>query len=107
MPSILMSNIGEIMNIEDVRKCQEQAGCSEIQDWIDNGTAWLLEGTVGRHAMDLLRSGACMLPEVRHRDYWGSTVPSRNDVKEGSTGSLQNCIDYWSIHEFDMETSAT
>lgn len=57
------------------------------QHLIDTGQAWSLEGHVGRTAMDLIESGVCMLGEEGHRDYWGSYVPSRTEVKPGSKGS--------------------
>lgn len=59
------------------------------QTMIDNGQAWLFEGSVGREAMALLKNGYCTLPEVRHKDYWGNTVPSRHDVEPGSFGTLE------------------
>lgn len=69
---------------------------AELQEWIDSGTAWLLEGAVGRAAMDALRAGACVLPPERHRDYYGNTVPSYLDVQDeaGSTGSVANAEAY-------------
>lgn len=60
---------------------------AEMQDLIDTGTAWQLEGSVGRKAMSLIESGECMLGEEGHRDYWGNYVPSRNEVKAGTKGS--------------------
>jgi len=83
------------MNIEQIKELQGENGLGEIQNWIDTGTAWLLEGSVGRQAMSLLEAGACMLPEEDHKDYWGNTVPSRNSLKAGTKGTLQNCIEYW------------
>lgn len=83
------------MKIQDITKLQEANGVSELQELINTGTAWKLEGSVGRAAMDALRSGACMLPETAHRYYWGNRIPSRHEVKEGTQGSLQNCISYW------------
>lgn len=65
---------------------------AELQDWIDTGTAWMLEGYVGRTAMAALDAGAAVLPPDRHRDYWGNTVPSYLDVQDevGSPGSVAN-----------------
>lgn len=56
---------------------------------IDNGQAWLLEGTVGRTAMDLIQAGQCMLGEQAHTDYWGNRVPSRHEVEPGTPGSAE------------------
>jgi hypothetical protein len=70
---------------------------AELQAWIDTGTAWLLEGHVGRTAIDALKDGAAVLPPVRHHDFYGSTVPSYLDVDDevGSPGSVANA-ERWS-----------
>lgn len=83
------------MKIQDITKLQEANGVSKLQELINTGTAWKLEGSVGRAAMIALRSGACMLPETAHSDYYGNRIPARHEVKEGSMGSLQNCIAFW------------
>lgn len=60
----------------------------DLQELIDSGTAWKLEGSVGRAAMACLKSGCCVLGERGYRDYYGNYVPSRTEVLEGSFGSL-------------------
>lgn len=64
----------------------------ELQEWVDSGLAWHLEGFVGRQAMDALRDGALVLPPYRLKDFYGSTVPSCFDVADelGSPGSVAN-----------------
>ncbi len=62
-----------------------------MQELINTGTAWKLEGSVGRSAMALIESGECMLGEEGHRDYWGNYVPSRHEVKSGTKGSPEYC----------------
>ena len=57
------------------------------QELINTGQAWLLEGHIGRTAMQLIEDGFCMLGEEAHTDYWGSRVPSRYDVVDGTKGS--------------------
>jgi hypothetical protein len=64
---------------------------AEYQQLIDSGTAWRLEGHVGRTAMDLIESGYCTLGEQGHRDYWGNYVPSKHEVVEGTKGSEEYC----------------
>jgi len=68
----------------------------ELQEWIDSGTAWLLEGHVGRTAMAALQDGAAVLSPVRHQDYYGNQVPSYPDVVDqvGSAGSVANAEAY-------------
>ena len=69
---------------EDATEEEVVAG---YQEMINNGDAWRFEGHVGRTAMDLIESGACVLGEVGHRDYYGNYVPSRTEVKAGTKGS--------------------
>ena len=54
----------------------------DLQELINTGTAWHLEGGIGREAMRAIESGECILGEVGHRDYWGCllyTSPSPRD----------------------------
>jgi len=83
------------MNTPKIKKLQSETGYGEMQQMINTGQAWSMEGSVGRQAMDALRSGACMLPTIRHTYYYGSTIPSRYDVKPGTPGSYHNCADFW------------
>ncbi len=62
-----------------------------MQELINSGTAWKLEGSVGRSAMALIEGGECMLGEEGHRDYWGNYVPSRHEVQAGTKGSSEYC----------------
>jgi hypothetical protein len=48
-----------------------------IQELIDSGVGWLLEGNIGRQCMDAIRSGHAMFGKERRRDYYGNVVPSR------------------------------
>ena len=66
-----------------------------MQKMIDSGMAWKMEGSVGRAAMEALRSGECMLPREAKRDYYGNVVPARQWLKPGTTGTFQNCSAYW------------
>lgn len=88
------------MNFQTLKRHQKEQGYAEMQSLIDSGNAWLFEGSVGRSAMDCLRSGACWLPKKRMRDYYGSTVPSRDDVKAGSTGSYQNSLKFYTANQW-------
>lgn len=57
--------------------------------------AWLLEGSFGRMAMSAIEQGACMLPEEQHKDYYGNIVPSRNELMNGTKGTLLNTQLFW------------
>jgi hypothetical protein len=83
------------MNHKKITGLQKAYGFTAMQNLINSGTAWKLEGSVGREAMSLLESGACMLPKVAHSDYYGNRVPSRDDLKKGTKGTYQNSVDFW------------
>jgi hypothetical protein len=83
------------MHYKVIQKLQKETKNDYYQALINGGTAWKLEGSIGRLCMDLLRTGACMLPKKRHRDYYGNLIPSRDDVKKGTTGSYQNSVNYY------------
>jgi hypothetical protein len=86
------------MNLEQIKELQQQNGLEDLQNLIDSGQAWHMEGACGREAMHALEVGACLLPEESHIDYWGNKVPNLNEVKPGTTGSLNNAIQYWTEH---------
>lgn len=64
---------------------------ANMQELIDSGMAWKLEGSVGRAAMALINDGSCMLGEESHTDAYGNYVPSRTEVKAGTKGSPEFC----------------
>jgi hypothetical protein len=67
---------------------EEQDEAERLQGLIDSGTAWTLEGSVGRAAMRAIESGLCVLGPSSHRDYWGNYIPSRFEVQAGTKGSV-------------------
>jgi hypothetical protein len=81
--------------LEQISELQKQYGVSDLQNMINTGHAWKMEGHYGRTAMASLENGATMLPEERMQDYYGTTVPSRNDLKPGTTGTLLNSQNFW------------
>ncbi len=64
---------------------------AELQELIDSGMAWRLEGAVGRACMAAIMAGECMLGPVAHTDYYGNYVPSRYEIRPGSPGSPEYC----------------
>jgi len=89
------------MNIKTIYKLQREYGLADMQEAINTGMAWKLEGSVGRTAMQLLRSGACLLPKKAVIDAYGNKVPSRDEVVSGTLGSFENSVNFWS-DEFNI-----
>ena len=72
----------------------EEEFIAAYQELINTGQAWRMEGSVGRQAMALIEAGICALGESDHRDYYGNHVPSRDQVQEGTKGSVQFVHDH-------------
>lgn len=83
------------MNIQTIRRLQREHGYAEMQNLIESGEVWKLEGAYGRQAMDLLKDGACFLPKEPKRDYYGNVVPSRDTLEPGSTGTYANSVRFF------------
>jgi len=67
----------------------EEEQIEALQEMINTGQAWKMEGSIGRAAMDAIKSGICILGEKGHYDYYGNYVPSRTEVKAGTKGSVE------------------
>jgi hypothetical protein len=80
------------MNYQQLKSAQRRNGYHKMQEIIDNGLVWKLEGSMGREAMHLLETGACMLPKTAYRDYYGNRIPSRDELKDGTKGTFKNSV---------------
>ena len=83
------------MNYQQIIKLQKTYGYDIEQDKINSGLCWKMEGSVGRNAMRLLESGACMLPKYANLGYYGNRVPSRDDLQAGTKGTFKNSQRFW------------
>lgn len=80
--------VSDIMEYESGQSSEDDT-VAMFQRMINDGSVWRLQGSYGRAAMDLLRSGQCILGEKGHRDYYGNYVPSRTEVQPGTMGSVE------------------
>ena len=85
-------NLNDIDLIEGGAETQEEY-YTAIQRAINSGTGWKMQGSYGRTMMDAVKSGYCMLGIHRAQDYYGNTIPSRDDVEEGTKGSYEYVIE--------------
>lgn len=60
-----------------------------LQELVNTGQAWRMEGSVGRAAMDAIEAGQIALGHDGHHDYWGNYVPARHEVEPGTKGSVE------------------
>ena len=58
-----------------------------VQKAINDGL-WGLQGSYGRTMMDAIEQGYCVLGRKGCRDYYGNYIPSRDEVQDGTKGSV-------------------
>lgn len=87
------------MTKQEIEELQKIYKIQDMQNWINSGAAWRMEGTIGRKCMSYLSVGVCYLPLKPHYDFWGNEVPSRTNVPTGTMGSLSLSKEFWSDTE--------
>jgi len=82
-----MLTLADIVSIESDAEVTELDFYLAIQRSINAGH-WSMEGSYGRAMMAAINSGRCLLGPDAARDAYGNVIPSRDDVKEGTKGSI-------------------
>jgi hypothetical protein len=82
-----MFDLNDVNTIESDEEVSEMDYFLSIQRAINSGM-WGLQGSYGRTMMDAISSGRCLLGPNAARDYYGNVIPSRDDVKQGTKGSI-------------------
>lgn len=101
-----MLSLNDIDTIESAyEEASEEDYYLAIQRAIDSGM-WALQGSYGRTMMAAIESGQCMLGRDQARDYYGNTIPSRDDVKQGTKGSYQYVIKQSGLEWADLMLEA-
>ena len=83
------------MNLQEIENLQETYNVADTQKRINDGSIWKFEGSAGRFAMSLLDSGVCFLPDHKTSDYYGTIIPSREVLEDGTKGTIGNCSRFW------------
>ena len=83
-----MFAINDINNIECDEDVSELEYYTSVQRAINSGSAWSFQGSYGRTMMAAIESGRCLLGKDGARDYYGNYIPSRDEVREGTKGSI-------------------
>lgn len=89
-----MLTLNDIDTIETDEEATEEDYYFAIQRAINSGSAWSMQGSYGRTMMHAIEAGFCMLGRDQARDYYGNTIPSRDDVKKGTRGSYEYVVRY-------------
>ena len=82
-----------MLTLSDINNIETEENVSDVEYYLSiqraiNAGAWSFQGSCGRAMMDAINAGYCMLGTKRARDYYGNTIPSRDDVEEGTKGSF-------------------
>lgn len=96
------STLDDVLTIESEDGSTHADHLKAMQRLINSGTAWILQGSYGRSAMQAIEEGSLMLGTTAQKDYWGTVVPSRFDVEPGTKGSRQFVIDHHDEAWVDM-----
>lgn len=86
-------SLKDINNIETDDAVDEYELYASIQRAI-NGGMWSLQGSYGRTMMQAISDGWCLLGKSSARDYWGNTIPARDEVKAGTKGSPEYVLEH-------------
>lgn len=82
----------------------------KMQDWIDKGYVWSMEGSIGRAAHNGLECGMYFLPNQSFVNPYGTRIPSREEIRIGTEGSLDNAYDFYNddenLWELELEYNA-
>lgn len=81
-----MSNVKRLIDFED-GNLSEADEIEMFQKLINSGDVWTMQGSYGRHAMNLLKAGKCELATIPFKDAYGNRIPSRYEVQPGTTGA--------------------
>lgn len=82
-----MFSLNDVNVIESDEATSPEEYYSSVQRAINSGM-WGLQGSYGRTMMEAIEGGHCVLGKSRARDYYGNTIPSRDDVQDGTKGSI-------------------
>jgi len=95
----------EKLTFSQIKKLQKTYGVDTIQETINSGLCWKMEGSSSRFAMQCLEAGMCMLPLEPKYDYYGTLVPARSMLKQGSKGTFLNSVNFWiMVYDGDYDT---
>ncbi len=82
-----MLTLADINNIESDSEISELEYFKSIQRIINSGM-WAMQSGHGRTMLIAIQEGLCLLGKAGSRDPFGNYIPSRDEVKEGTKGSI-------------------
>lgn len=95
-----------MVSLDNVMRAEE--GDTDGLQALINAGMWSLQGSMGRAMMAAIEDGRCMLGPNGATDYWGTPIPGRHDVQDGTKGSYQYVVDHYgkdhADHLVELET---
>lgn len=82
----MTTQFDDIMRIEDGGE-DEATYYEAMQRQINAGDIWHLQGSMGRAAMDAIKSGKCLVGREARKDFYGNVVPGRDMLEQGTKGT--------------------
>lgn len=88
-----------MFDLEDIEtieggECRQDEYFASLQEAINSLQAWRMQGSYGRAMMQAINDGYCILGREHTRDYWGTRIPSRDEVKQGTKGSYEYVVEH-------------
>lgn len=83
------TTLDDVLTLEEKDDATALDQALAMQRMINAGTVWIMQGSYGRLAIDLIECGTCCLGRLSARDYWGNFIPDRDQVKPGTKGSVE------------------
>jgi hypothetical protein len=93
------------ITLERITELQKEYGLTKAQELLNSGQIWGFEGSVGRATDDMLEAGILILPEKETKDYYGTKIPPRTVLKDGTKGTLGLAQEFWGEVENGSENA--
>lgn len=84
-----MNDVDAVMTLTSDEDASTEDQAKAMQQVVNSGQGWLMEGSFGRSMMSAIEHGHVMLGTEPKRDYYGNRIPSRTEVEPGTKGSRE------------------
>lgn len=85
--------LDDVLLLEQDEDASPFETAAALQRAINSGSAWSMQGSMGRSMMHAIEAGHCLLGLNDCRDYYGNHIPSRDQVQSGTKGSYEHVVE--------------
>ena len=86
-------DLKDVLTLEQDEDASPFEIASSLQRAINSGSAWSLQGSMGRSMMHAIEAGHCLLGRNDCRDYYQNHIPSRDQIQSGTKGSFNYVVE--------------